>query len=312
MEQTGAGQLDAGSSTPFAVFVGDVMVDVIVRPTTTFNRGSDTPSAIAVRPGGSAANQSAAFAAAGGEAHLVAAVGDDVLGRDARLALERAGVRPHLWVVGGATTGVVVALVGRDGERSMLTDRGANAHLAAEAVDETLLRQGAHLHLSGYLLLDEATRATGVDALGRADAAAMTRSIEPSSAGPLADLGAEQFFSLAAGIDLLFTNLDEARVLTGTDHPAEAMASLREHFPAVVLTLGEGGALFSSPAGSAQATAPECAVVDTTGAGDAFTGTFLAGWLAGRRPADCLQSALIAAAAVIASPGARHQPSADR
>ncbi len=45
--------------------VGDVMVDVVVRPIGSFNRGSDTASRIVVAPGGSATNQAVAFAAAG-------------------------------------------------------------------------------------------------------------------------------------------------------------------------------------------------------------------------------------------------------
>ena len=111
------------------VVVGDVIVDVVVRPLGPFNRGSDTPCRIVVTPGGSASNQAVALVAAGAEAHLVGVVGDDELGRAAARALAAAGVVLHLRVASAQPTGVVVALVDASGQRSMLTDRGANLHL---------------------------------------------------------------------------------------------------------------------------------------------------------------------------------------
>ena len=112
--------------SPVVVVIGDVMVDIVVRPVGPFNKGSDTTSHIVVAPGGSATNQAVAFAAAGAEVHLVAVVGDDELGHAAARALAATGVHAHLEVLEGERTGVVVALVDALGERSMLTDRGAN------------------------------------------------------------------------------------------------------------------------------------------------------------------------------------------
>ena len=86
---------------PVVVVIGDVMVDVVVRPLGPFNRGSDTPSRVALSPGGSAANQAVALAAAGAGAHLVAAVGDDEFGRAAAAALAASAVQAHLRVCPG-------------------------------------------------------------------------------------------------------------------------------------------------------------------------------------------------------------------
>jgi sugar/nucleoside kinase (ribokinase family) len=119
------------------IVVGDVIVDVVVRPLGPFNRGSDTPSRIALTPGGSASNQAVALAAAGAQVHLVGVVGDDDLGRAAARALVLAGVQAHLRVALGHQTGVVVAVVDASGQRSMLTDRGANLRLAAPAGTST-------------------------------------------------------------------------------------------------------------------------------------------------------------------------------
>ncbi len=291
---------------PVVVVVGDVMVDVVVRPLGPFNRGSDTASRTVVAPGGSATNQAAAFAAAGADVHLVAVVGDDELGRAAGRALASTGVQPHLEVRPGERTGVVVALVDPAGERSMLTDRGANLHLSKEALVRELFAVGRHLHLSGYELLDEATRPAGLAALEAAVAAGMTRSVDPSSAGPLASVGAALFLGWTKGLDWCCANLEEGRVLTGQRQPEDVIAGLRRYYREVALTLGADGAMFSGAGGDVlHCPAGRVAVEDTTGAGDAFTGTFLARRLWGDAPEEALRAGLAAAARVVATAGAR-------
>ena len=140
------------------VVVGDVMVDIVVRPIGPFHPGSDTTSRIVAAPGGSATNQAVAFARAGAEVHLVAVVGDDELGRAATRALAANKVQAHLEALPEERTGVVVAMVDPSGERSMFTDRGANLRLGHRTLPRELFGAGWHLHLSGYELLDELTR----------------------------------------------------------------------------------------------------------------------------------------------------------
>jgi sugar/nucleoside kinase (ribokinase family) len=288
------------------IVVGDVIVDVVVHPLGPFNRGSDTPSRITLTPGGSASNQAVALAAAGAQVHLIAVIGDDELGRAAARALAVAGVKAHLRVAPGQQTGVVVAVIDASGQRSMLTDRGANLHLAERDLGPGLLVAGRHLHLSGYELLDEATRPAARAALELAAGAGMTRSVDPCSAGPLAGVGQGAFVAWTEGVDWCCANLDEGRALTGARRPEEVLAGLRRHYREVALTLGADGALFSGPGTELlHCPADRAAVVDTTGAGDAFTGTFLAGRLRGEEPGTVLRAALAAAARVVASPGAR-------
>ena len=292
---------------PVVVVIGDVMVDVIVRPLGPFNRGSDTVSRIVVAPGGSGTNQAVALAASGAQVHLVAVVGDDELGRAATRTLAVTGVQAHLQVAPGHKTGVVVAVVGSSGERSMLTDRGANLSLREQALDPALLAAGRHLHLSGYELLDEATRPAALSALALAAVAGMTRSVDPCSAGPLAVVGKAAFLGWTAGVEWCCANLEEGRALTGMTQPAEVLAALRRHYREVALTLGAEGALFSGPGTELlHCPAGPADVTDTTGAGDAFTGTFLARRLSGDEPEAALRAGLAAAARVVTAFGARH------
>jgi sugar/nucleoside kinase (ribokinase family) len=100
---------------PVVVVVGDLMVDIVVRPQGPHHPGSDTASRIVATPGGSAANQAVALSAAGAEAHLVASVGDDELGRAAVRALAGTGVIGHLRARSGVATGMVVVLSGPKG-----------------------------------------------------------------------------------------------------------------------------------------------------------------------------------------------------
>jgi sugar/nucleoside kinase (ribokinase family) len=288
------------------VVIGDIMVDVVVLPLGPFNRGSDTPSRVVVSPGGSAANQAVALAAAGAEVHLVAAVGDDEFGRATAASLAASGARAHLQVCRGERTGVVVALVDASGERSMLTDRGANLRLRTDALDTALFVAGRHLHLSGYELLDEATRPVGLAALELAAAAGMTRSVDPCSAGPLAALGPASFLAWTGGIEWCCANIDEGRALTGATNPDDVLAALRPYYREVVVTLGAEGALLAGPGNDRlHCLADDVEVADTTGAGDAFTGTFLARRLSGDGPELAVRAGLAAAARVVGEPGAR-------
>jgi sugar/nucleoside kinase (ribokinase family) len=282
------------------------MTDVVVRPFEAVAVGSDTASRIAVAPGGSATNQAVWLARAGAEVHLVAAVGDDELGSAAQRTLDGSGVCTHLQRVAGRPTGTVVSLVDQQGQRSMLTERGANQSLTSAALPLELFGSGAHLHLSGYELLDDATRDVGIEVLALARRHEMTCSVDPCSSGPLARVGAPAFLAWTSGIDLFCGNLDEGRVLTGASDPSDVASSLLEHFAGVVLSLGAAGALWASRRGdSTRLAASPAAVVDTTGAGDALAGTFLAGWLAGISVPLALRRGLDAAAGVMSELGAR-------
>ena len=184
----------------------------------------------------------------------------------------------------------------------MLPDAGANALLPLRPVPE-----GAHLHVSGYALIRPGSRPAAVAALAEARERGMTTSVNPASAAPLAGMGAAAFRALTRGTTTIFATLDEAEVLTGGRDPERVAAALLADHAEVVLKLGGAGARWAGAEGSASApaAAPAGAVVDTTGAGDAFT----AAWLAARRDRVGAEAALRAACAlaatVVTRPGAR-------
>lgn len=293
--------------------VGDLVTDVLAVLGGRLAVGSDTPARIRVTGGGSAANTAAWLARAGVPVTLVAAAGADAAG-DARLAeLAAAGVRCAVRRCPGTATGAVVVLSG-SGERSMLCDRGANLHLAPSDVDAALAAtpEAAHLHLSGYTLLDPGSRPAGRHALVAAAAQGLTTSVDAASADPLRRSGGQAFLDLVRGTDVLLANLDEAVALAGRELPPAALAAaLTRHAGAAVVKLGGAGAVWADRTGAGVTVPAEPAeVVDPTGAGDAFAAGFLEAWLAGHAPVDALRAGARLGARAVALVGGR--PVADR
>jgi sugar/nucleoside kinase (ribokinase family) len=298
-----------GTETLDVVVVGDVMVDVLASMSGPLAHGSDTPSRVTTAGGGSAANVAAWLARQGVPTSYVGRVGDDPLGRESVVALHGCGVTTYVSHDHERTTGTCVVLVEPGGERSMLPDSGANTTLTPADLPQEPFRPGAHLHLSGYTLLNEGCREAALAALALAREAGMTVSVDPSSAAPLRAVGAARFLAWTRGVDLLLANRDEAAVLAGTTDPHQAAQQLGDEYGEVVVKLGADGALWHRGFISASAPAERgVEVVDTTGAGDAFAAGFLASWLLHPEPETALAAGNRLAARVVAAVGARPRP----
>jgi sugar/nucleoside kinase (ribokinase family) len=271
----------SGAPAPKILIVGDVIDDLIVQPLRSVTPASDTPARITPSYGGSAANQAVWVAAAGARARLVARVGAADLERHTS-ALMAAGVEPVLTADPERSTGRIVIVVAPDGERTMYTDRGANLALRVGDLPDELLEGVTAMHLSGYGLFDPGVRTAVLDLVARVRARGLPVSVDPGSITFLAEVGPKAFLGWVAGAALLLPNLDEGRLLTGTVDPEVVLDALLEHTPVVALTLGPAGVLLGARGRPAlHLPAPDVEVVDTTGAGDAFAGAFLAAWLTG-------------------------------
>ncbi|GAA1369181.1 carbohydrate kinase family protein [Streptomyces beijiangensis] len=262
--------------------VGDVVTDIVARHRGPLAPATDTVAEIRTLPGGAGAN-AACWAAASGPADvtLLARVGTDSASWH-DLRLRRARVRPLLITDPQAPTATVIALVDAAAERTFLTDSGASLRLTVDDWSPELLAGVAHLHLSGYLFFADTSRETARLAARDARVRGIPVSVDPASTGFITTLGVDRFLTAVEGVDILLPNADEARLLTGLPEPADAAAKLSRHFPLVAVTLGAGGALLATN-GVVTARVPgvEARAVDSTGAGDAFTGGFLAARLSG-------------------------------
>jgi sugar/nucleoside kinase (ribokinase family) len=279
-----------GSPSPRVLVVGDVMTDVIVRPDGPLAKGSDRRARIAFKSGGSAANQAAWLASFGATVDFVARVGAaDVESEAARLAAN--GVTPHLAGDASHETGRLVALVDPGGERSFLTDRGANDALSSGDIPDALIAQAALIHLSGYSFFAPGPRAAMLDVMRRAGDKAI--SVDPASAEFLREAGGDNFLEWTRGAAILFPNAEEAAILAGSDDAETQCARLAALYPLVVIKRGAAGCEAAAGAQRWRVPAPTVEAIDTTGAGDAFVAAFLARRLAG----DEIEAALARAAA---------------
>ena len=283
--------------------VGDVVLDVVVRVRAPLAATSDTPAETVVGRGGSGANLAVSLARAGCAVTFVGTAGRDGAARLVEEDLARQGVRAHL-LRSGDTTGTVVALVDERGQRAMLTDRGANGALDPDAVAAALPGDATHLHVSGYTVLDGRTRDGAATLLARARAAGWSTSVDVCSVAPLRALGREAFLAATRAASMLFANAEEAAALSGCVDPDGALDALAEGYGEVLVTRGAGGAAAARGSERARADARATTVVDTTGAGDAASGTYLAARLAGDTLAGALEAAMAAAARVVAGLGA--------
>ncbi|MFB7498037.1 carbohydrate kinase family protein [Streptomyces sp. NPDC056161] len=264
--------------------VGDVVTDVVARHRGPLAPGTDTAALIRTMPGGAGANVACWAADAGcPDVRLLGRVGADTAEWHARELLA-AGVRPRLVLDAEAATATVICLVDMDAaaERTFLTDSGASLRLEPADWSDALLDGVARLHLSGYLLFSEPSRALAAAALRAARARSVPVSLDPASTGFLRALGTERFLAFAEGLEVLLPSRDEACLLTGLSDPADAAAALSRFVPLVVAKLGADGALLARSGGVlGRVPAVPATPRDTTGAGDAFTGAFLAALAAG-------------------------------
>ena len=222
---------------------------------------------------------------------VVGLVGDDVFGQFMISELDRRGVltdgiRRSPQVATGVT--VVIDRSGRD--RAILTYPGAMSLLGSKDLDNSLLEEARHVHVSS-IFLQRGIQEGLPSLLARVRASGGTTSLDPNwdpygkwsvTLEPLLDV-----------LDVLLPNENEAMALTGCATPLEAVAALAQSVPQVVLKRGAKGAVEASNGKLISVAAPTGArVADTTGAGDSFDGGYLYGYLSGRPSEDRLRLAV--------------------
>ncbi|ANZ18891.1 PfkB domain-containing protein [Streptomyces noursei ATCC 11455] len=252
--------------------------------------------------GGKGANQAAAAARLGGRTALLARVGGDAYGELLLAAQRSAGtdVAPVI-VDEHARTGTAMIIVDPDGDNSIVVSPGANAALTP---DDVAAAKGV-IAASAVVSLQLEIPLETVRAAAAAAEEAGTRVVLNPSPAP-EDLDRE----LLAVADPLVVNEHEARALSGRadGSPADWAAALRERGArSVVVTLGGDGALVLDDSGTTAVPGVRVEAVDTTGAGDAFTGALATRLAGGATLPEAARFAVRVGAAAVTKPGA--QPS---
>ncbi len=295
--------------------VGDFAWDVLIRTNTALQAGGDTYGEVNLAPGGSAANAAVWARRCGAKAAFVGKVGRDRLGDLAEEELEEEGV--ETWLVRSETqaTGSVAVWIDHHGQRSMVSGKGADHYLLPSELPRDRLRDAEHLHLSAWSFFANPPRTAVREAARLAKEGGATVSFDPASFQLIEQIGVERFvrFTEGLGIDLLFPNIDEGRVLSGETDPARIVAVLAERYPGarVVLKLDAKGARVQTSGHESVHVPPvESRLLDATGAGDAFAGAFLSRWLRDGDAVGATRFATGVSAWVIEHIGARPKPDA--
>jgi ribokinase len=280
--------------------VGSLNEDVLVRVDRLPGRGETVVGGnVVLAPGGKGANQAAAAARLGPGVAMVGRVGDDAAGERQRRALRDAGVDVEaVRTTGESPTGTATIPVEEDsGENLIVVVPGANGRVAPVDVDVPAVRDADVVLLQLEIPLDAVSAATA--------AAGGTVVLTPAPPRPLPA-------ELLERVDVLVPNEHELTQLAGEpprERDATELAALARRVSrrTVVVTLGPRGALLVPDDGSPvllQAP-PDVVPVDTTGAGDCFSGALGQALAAGRPLPDAVRWAVTAAALSTTGPGAR-------
>ncbi|MGV9383695.1 ribokinase [Nonomuraea sp. NPDC003707] len=280
------------------VVVGSANADLVVQVDRHPAPGETVlGSELAVHPGGKGANQAVAAARLGARVALLGRVGADGHGRLLRESLERDGVDlGHLHDT-AAASGIAMIAVGPQGDNSIIVAPGANARLTeGDVLDAApLLRSAPVVSLQLEIPLPAVLAAARL---------ARRAVLNLSPAVPVPD-------ELLALCDPLVVNEHEAALLLGA--PGEPDRQARELLArgprSVVITLGADGAVVADTVaedGAVHAVpSPRVAAVDTTGAGDAFTGALAWRLAAGEPLARAAAFAARVGAAAVRRAGAQ-------
>jgi len=273
------------------VVVGSLNADLILSGGRIPRPGETTIlSGLSRAQGGKGANQAAVAGALGADVRFIGAVGADEAGGAAADALRSLGVDVSGLITLDAPTGLAVVMVDEDGENAIGIVPGANAELTPSRVREALAAVEAS---SATLLVSlEIPLPTAVAAVEFAHDLGWTVVLNPA---PAQDLPA----ALISLCTVLTPNEGEAARLSGADGLLASGAG------AVVVTRGADGATVHEPGRITRHASVHADVVDTTGAGDAFSAGLAVALDRGHELTDAVRFALACGAIATEGFGAR-------
>lgn len=238
-------------------------------------------------PGGKGSNQAVAAARLGGDVSFITRLGQDAFADLARQTWADAGVKACVTHHPDSYTGAAFIFVDdATGNNAIIVSPGAAADMTVDDIEA----QADLIGSAGVFVTQlEQPMTPAIRALEIARTAGVTTILNPA---PAADLP-EAVFALC---DYMTPNEAEAEALTGVvvnspESAGEAAGVLiAKGVGAVIVTLGEAGALYCTATGISHVPAVKAGpVVETTGAGDAFNGGFAAALARGENPEDAVR-----------------------
>ena len=256
-------------STDKIIVIGSANTDMVVKskelplPGETILGGTFFMNA-----GGKGANQAVAAARLGGNVTFVAKVGNDIFGKQTIAGLKDESINTnYVFVDEEAPSGTALIMVNEEGENCIVVAPGANARLLPQDIGQVEVMADAAIILMQLEIPMETIEA--VAKIAKANQQKLI--INPAPAQPLSN-------ELLEGLFLVTPNETEASLLTGIKVEDVATASqaakifLGRGVENVIITLGRQGAYFQNSSMEFKVEAPVVKAMDTTAAGDTFSG----------------------------------------
>ena len=261
--------------------VGSIITDLAVLTPRVPDRGENILAhRLQIGPGGKGANAAVAVARLGAQSILLGRVGDDNFGSEELAALRAEGVNTDaVGVDSEAQTGTAVVMIDDTGENTILVIIGANDRLTPEHIEEGLAPHWEHL--DAMLVNFEVPEAAVAAAVNLAHERGVPVIVD---AGPPREFGADVW----GNATVISPNELEAATLVG--HPVKSDAEIEDAArqllaagpQAVVLKLGPAGAFLATESVTQHYPTFPVKVVDTCGAGDAFTAALVVAMAEGK------------------------------
>ena len=264
--------------------IGSINLDIVASVKEFPQPGETVTNAVVHRfPGGKGANQALAAHRLGAKVYMVGRVGDDPLADEALHTLREEGVDlSYCRALKDTSTGLAMIVVTEAGENQIVVAPGANAvfdaeHLVVPECDAII----AQLEVPVETILQAARGSDNFFCLNAAPAKPVPH-------------------ELLEHVDLLVVNEIEAATLG---------KELEMYTELLAITYGGDGAVLSRAGQQvARARPPKVDVVDTTGAGDAFTAALTVALVAGMEPQEALEQACVVGALTTTKMGAQSSP----
>ena len=283
------------------------MLDVVAQIPTSpheLHLGNDTRTIISTHGGGAAGNTASWLAVLGNNVTMVGRIGNDTAGSAITAEFDALGISYGNIVKEGLHTGVVVCLVDPSGERTMLADNGANAGL--DVSDLPALDGVDAIYLSGYAPLAPLSREGVLEMVRIINSLGIPIIFDPATVGGMQGVPVAEILSWCALMDTVIMNEEEAIYLSGLSDLESALNFFVELTPRAIIKRGSAGAIGLERGGQIISVAAKTsAVVDTTGAGDAFAAGFIDAFTGRRDFSHAIERASAVAGQCVAFVGDR-------
>ncbi len=256
-------------------------------------------------PGGSCANTISTIACLGGKPVFTGVVGDDFYGRLYESKITGRGVKSLIRFKNIGLTGTSIILTTEDAERTMNTHLGVCRDLTKDDIDLDILSHSKMFYTTGYKWDTPTQKETIEFVMKSAKELGLIIGFDIADTFCI-ERNVKDFKRIIADyVDILFGNIDEARILTGIDDPIQAGREIRKKgVDIVVIKVGCQGSyvFYEDEVKKIDIYKPD-KVLDSTGCGDVYSGGFLYGYCEKYPIEKCAKIASYIASQIISVPG---------